>query len=107
MPLSLIFHNAKLCCSALYIRDSPYERSDAVFGVKESLLVRLKSVSDIQGYAEKYGVSPSTRLMQYDFVLVTEDESNRIRNEKALEAIQKQGVTGMKVIDGLPVPDVD
>jgi hypothetical protein len=45
--------------------------------------------------------------MQYDFVLVTEDESNRIRNEKALEAIQKQGVTGMRVIDGLPVPDVD
>lgn len=107
MPSYLTSQNAKLCCSALYIRDSPYERSDAVFGVKESLLVRLKSVSDVEGYAEKYGVPPSTRLMQYDFVLVTEDESNRIRNEKALEAIQKQGVTGMKVIDGLPVPDVD
>ncbi|KAM6504584.1 hypothetical protein FSOLCH5_015326 [Fusarium solani] len=93
--------------TALYIRGSAYERSDAVFGVKESLLVHLKSVSDVQGYAAKYGVPPSTRLLQYDFVLVTEDESNNLRTKMAIEAIEKQGITGMKVVDGLPVPDVD
>lgn len=107
MSLALTSQNANLSCSALYIRGSAYERSDAVFGVKESLLVHLKSVSDVQGYAAKYGVPPSTRLLQYDFVLVTEDESNNLRTKMAIEAIEKQGITGMKVVDGLPVPDVD
>lgn len=93
--------------SALYVRGDPYERSDAVFGVKESLVVDIRKVSDVEGLAEKYKVDPSTRLLQYDFVLVTEKEASDLRDKNALEAIKKQGATGITVINGLLVPDVD
>lgn len=53
----------------LYIRNDPYEASDAVFGVKDSLLVDLQIVTDIE-VATKYGVKPSTKFISYDFVLV-------------------------------------
>lgn len=78
-----------------------------MFGVKQSLVVDLKSVSDVPGMAEKYKVSPSTKLLAYDFVLVTDQETADLRNQKALEALQKSGATGLQVIDGLLVPDVD
>ncbi|CAM1508642.1 Fc.00g054900.m01.CDS01 [Cosmosporella sp. VM-42] len=90
--------------TALYLRGDPYERSDAVFGVKESLVVDLESVSDIDGLPEKYDVSPSTRLLRYNFVLVTEDEAGKLRDEKALDAIQKQGAKNMDVVDGALIP---
>lgn len=93
--------------SALYRRGDPYERSDAVFGVKESLVVDLRDVSEVEGLAEKHGVSPSTKLLQYDFVLVSEEEANRLRHEKAQKALERQGVTGFEIIDGLPVPALD
>ncbi|KAK0376908.1 hypothetical protein CLIM01_05754 [Colletotrichum limetticola] len=69
--------------TALYLRGDPFERSDAVFGVKESLIVDLKTVSDVDGMAEKYGVRPSTRLLTYDFVLVSEEEVKVLRESKA------------------------
>ncbi|KAJ3539942.1 hypothetical protein NM208_g278 [Fusarium decemcellulare] len=92
---------------ALYLRGDPYERSDAVFGVKESLVVDLLKVSDVEGLAEKYKVDPSTRLLKYDFVLVTDKEASDLRDQKALEAMEKQGATGMIIINGVLVPDVD
>lgn len=93
--------------SALYVRGDPYERSDAVFGVKESLIVDLGRVSEIKDFADKYGVDSSTRLLQYDFVLVTDEESRNLRTQKALEAMKKQGVEHMRIVDGVPIPDVD
>lgn len=90
--------------TALYLRGDPYERSDAVFGVKESLVVDLGNVSDVEGLAEKHGVAPSSKLMQYEFVLVGEDEVRELRNEKAREAIEKQGAKGMRVVNGTLVP---
>jgi hypothetical protein len=69
--------------------------------VKESLVVDLGKVSDIEGLAEKHDVAPWTRLMQYDFVLVDEDEVRKLRDEKAREAIEKQGGKGMRVVNGV------
>ncbi|KAH7160432.1 Intradiol ring-cleavage dioxygenase [Dactylonectria estremocensis] len=93
--------------TALYIRGDPYERSDAVFGVKESLVVDLKSVSDVEGLAEKYNMDPSTKLLKYDFVLVTDQEATDLRDRKAMEAMEKQGFTKMRIINGVLIPDPD
>lgn len=53
-----------------------------MFGVKESLIVDLKTVSDVDGLAEKYGVKSSTRLLTYDFVLVSIEEVKALRGSK-------------------------
>lgn len=90
--------------SALYLRGDPYETSDAVFGVKESLLIDLGTVSASQ--AKEYGVKEGGKLITYDFVLVTDDESRKLREQKAMEAMQKLG-RRMKLYQGLPIPDVD
>lgn len=89
----------------MYLRGDPYETSDAVFGVKESLIVDLGTVTPEQ--AAKYGVSEGTKLLTYDFVLVTDEETRKLRDEKALEAMRRLGRERMAIRDGLLVPDVD
>lgn len=89
---------------ALYLRGDPYETSDAVFGVKESLLIDLGSVSAEQ--ASKYDVKEGGKLITYNFVLVSEEESQKLREKKAMEAMHHLG-RKMKLWNGLPVPDVD
>jgi protocatechuate 3,4-dioxygenase beta subunit len=89
---------------ALYLRGDPYETSDAVFGVKESLIVDLKTVSSAQ--AKKYGVAEGCRLLTYDFVLVSDEEAQLLREKEAMAAMEKLGKR-MKLLDGLSVPDVD
>lgn len=91
-------------CSALYLRGDPYETSDAVFGVKESLLIDLGTVNANQ--ATKYSVREGSKLISYDFVLVTEEESRKLREKNAMEAMEKLG-RSTKLYNGLPVPDVD
>lgn len=88
----------------MYLRGDPYESSDAVFGVKESLLIDLGSVNADQ--ALKYGVKEGTKLISYDFVLVTEEESRKLREKNAIEAMEKLG-RRMQLHKGLPVPDLD
>jgi hypothetical protein len=90
---------------ALYLRGDPYETSDAVFGVKESLIINLGTVTPEQ--AKKYDIKEGSKLLTYDFVLVTDEETKDLRNQKAREAMQKLGRDNMKILDGLPVPDVD
>ncbi|KAK3686840.1 hypothetical protein LTR37_019392 [Vermiconidia calcicola] len=90
--------------TALYLRNDPYETSDAVFGVKESLLIDLGTVTSEQ--ASKYDVKEGGKLITYDFVLVTEEESRKLREENAMKAMKKLG-RDMKLYNGLPVPDVD
>jgi len=90
---------------ALYLRGDPYETSDAVFGVKESLVVDLGSVdSDM---AEKYGMKEGSKLLKYDFVLVTDEETRKLREKEALKAMKALGRENMMVINGQLVPDVD
>jgi protocatechuate 3,4-dioxygenase beta subunit len=91
--------------SALYLRGDPYETSDAVFGVKESLIVDLSTVNAEQ--AKKYDIKEGSKLLTYDFVLVTDEETKKLRDEEALKAMRKLGREGMTIINGLLVPDVD
>jgi len=72
--------------------------------VKDSLVVELGKVS--KEMAEKYGVDEGIALMTYDFVLVSEKESTDLRNEKSKTALEKLG-RKVKILEGLPVPDVD
>lgn len=89
----------------MYLRGDKYENSDAVFGVKDSLLVDITTVSDEQ--ADKYKVDKGSKLLTWDFILVTDEVTKKLRNEKAREAMEKLGLEHMKIVDGLPVPDVD
>lgn len=90
--------------SALYARGDPYETSDAVLGVKDSLVVDYTEVD--QGTARNYGVKEGTLLMIYDFVLVSDGEASELRDEKSRKALEALG-RKVKLIDGLPVPDID
>ncbi|KAI9154776.1 Hydroxyquinol 1,2-dioxygenase [Paramyrothecium foliicola] len=85
--------------TALYVRGDPYETSDAVFGVKESLIVDLIKVAQAPGFAEKYGVSEDMKLLQYDFVLVSEPEVAALRHAEALKSAGTLG-TGVQVVNG-------
>lgn len=92
-------HLYLLICSALYLRGDPYETSDAVFGVKSSLVVDLYKVSDFEGYAEKYAVPGDMKVMKYDFVLVTEEDTIKLRDANSIEAGKALGL-GVKLQDG-------
>lgn len=92
-------------CSALYLKDDPYESTDAVFGVKDSLVVPLQTVED-ERQAKVYDVKLGSALISYDFVLVTDEAAAALRRQKAEEAMAGQNGK-FKFIDNLPVPDVD
>lgn len=90
---------------AIYLRNDPYETSDAVFGVKDSLLVDVKEVTNLE-MAKRYDVEIGCKLLTYDFVLVTDAEAEDLRVKKAMAAMVAQGKK-MKMYKGLPIPDVD
>ncbi|TQB77019.1 hypothetical protein MPDQ_005502 [Monascus purpureus] len=89
---------------ALYIRNDPYETSDAVFGVKDSLVVDI-SRADAE-IAKKYNVPEGHAALKYDFVLISDQETKSLREKKAVEALDKLG-RKVKIVNGLPVPDLD
>ena len=68
------------------------------------MLIDLGTVSAEQ--ASKYDVKEGGKLITYNFVLVSEEESQKLREEKAMEAMHHLG-RKMKLWNGLPVPDVD
>lgn len=90
--------------TALYVRGDPYETTDAVFGVKESLLVQFSPASD--AIAAQHGVKVGTPLLKYDFVLVSEAEASQLRSDRSVKALHDLG-RKVKIVDGLPVPEVD
>lgn len=90
---------------ALYVRGSDYETSDAVFGVKESLIVSLDTVTAEQ--AKEYDAKEGSKLLKYDFVLVTDEETKQLRHDEAVKAMKMLGRDGMMIVNGLPVPEVD
>lgn len=90
--------------SALYLRNDPYETSDAVFGVKDSLIVDIgKAGPEI---AKKYNVSEDHAVLKYDFVLVSDDETKQLRAHNSKVALDKLG-RKVKIVNGLPIPDLD
>ncbi|KAL5604791.1 hypothetical protein BROUX41_001868 [Berkeleyomyces rouxiae] len=90
--------------TALYVRGDPYETSDAVFGVKQSLIVDLGTV-DAQK-AQEYNMKEGDLLLEHEFVLVTQEQTETLRDSNAQKAMRELGLT-MKLVDHLPVPDVD
>ena len=56
--------------------------------------------------AKKYGVALGCSLLTYDFVLVSDSQARELREKKAMEAMAAQG-RRMRLVEGLPVPDVD
>ena len=92
--------------TALYVPPDEYMTSDAVFGVKDSLIVELTPATKAQG--ESYGVKEGFPVLERSFVLLTEKETEHLRDVNALEAMAKL-FPGKKVklLDHLPVPDVD
>jgi len=70
--------------TALYPEGDPYLSSDAVFGVKKSLVVSMKDVTSETDARAKGFVSGDTyKLIQHDFVMVTLEEAQARRNSKA------------------------
>ena len=86
------------------MRGDPYETSDAVFGVKNSLIIDVGEVD--KAMAEKYGVKEGSALISYDFVLVSDKEADELRDQKSMEALHGLGMK-CKIENGLPVPEVD
>jgi hypothetical protein len=72
--------------------------------VKQSLIVDLDKVD--KATAEKYDVQEGSWLLTHDFVLVTEKETDELRDRNAVEALEKLGLR-MKLVDHLPVPELD
>jgi len=90
--------------TALYVRNDPYETSDAVFGVKQSLVIDFDTVDTAT--AKTYGVKEGSKVLRHDFVLVSEKETEKLRDENALKAMKVLG-RKVKLLNHLPVPDVD
>lgn len=68
-------------------------------------MVDLQKVTD-ESMAKKYGVSVGCSLLTYDFVLVSDTEARELKEKNAMEAMAAQG-RRMRLVEGLPVPDVD
>ncbi|KAI5860621.1 dioxygenase [Durotheca rogersii] len=90
--------------TALYMRGDPYETSDAVFGVKQSLIVDLEEAD--AATAKEYDFPEGGLLLKHDFVLTTKEETEKLRDENAVKALAQLGLR-MKLVDHLPVPDLD
>jgi protocatechuate 3,4-dioxygenase beta subunit len=92
--------------TALFINPDQYITSDAVFGVKTSLIKEMEIVSKEQ--AQEYGVEEGMGLLTHDFVLVTESEAQELRDRNTLAEMERL-FPGRKVklLDHLPVPDLD
>lgn len=75
-----------------------------MFGVKDSLLVDLVDVDEKT--AKMYDVKLGSKMTHYDFVLVSEKEASDLRAERAKKALADLGRKA-KLLNGLPVPDVD
>lgn len=89
---------------AVYFRGDPYESSDAVFGVKKSLIVDVTEVD--AATAKEYGVKEGSALLRQDFVLASSKEADDLRDSNAMEAMRNLGLN-VKLVDHLPVPDLD
>jgi hypothetical protein len=57
--------------------------------------------------AKQYEVEEGTKLLRYDFVLVTDEETRQLRHDEAVKAMRDLGREGMMIVNGLPVPEVD
>jgi hypothetical protein len=69
--------------TALYVKGDPFETSDAVFGVKSSLIVDVKTVEE-ESMAKQYGVSKGDWLIEWDFVCPWDEADYRLWSTRNL-----------------------
>ena len=91
--------------TALYVKGDPYEMSDAVFGVKSSLVVEFKKIED-EAVLREYGLEKGAWRVQYDFVMVGEKEVELLRGGKAEEAEEWGRHRRAELVEGLLALDV-
>lgn len=91
--------------TALYTRGDPYEASDAVFGVKSSLVVDFTRIED-EKVLKAYGLQIGAWGLEYDFVLLSDKEAKEYKEKKVAEALEK-AKSRARILDGLPVADLD
>lgn len=77
--------------TSLYPEGDVYLNSDAVFGVKKSLVVKLQTVSsEAEARAKGFAKGGSFKLLEHDFVLLTNEEAkaarDRVIQEKSANA---------------------
>lgn len=72
---------ASLLCSALYLKNSKYGDSDAVFGVKSSLVVEIQDMDEET--AVKYNRANLKKVLKWNFVLASDAEANTLREQYA------------------------
>lgn len=89
-------HGYRSLVTALYVRGDPYESTDAVFGVKRSLVVDFRRVEEVVVLRE-FGLERGAWGVEYDFVLVgekeeKEKEKKEKRREELVEELQKLDV---------------
>lgn len=90
---------------ALTIRGDRFESHDPVFGAKKSLIVDIKQVTS-ESMAEKCGAPLGMKLLEHDFVVVTNAEATKLRREKAQE-IMGHGGRKIDFYNDLPFLAVD
>ncbi|KAL8942254.1 MAG: hypothetical protein Q9216_001779 [Gyalolechia sp. 2 TL-2023] len=93
--------------TALYISSDPYIISDAVFGVKSSLCISPTPAST--SLAQKYSIEEGSPVIEYDFVLVRDEEARELKLQKNREAMERLGSRKWRLegAEGLPIMDVD
>ncbi|EJU00225.1 aromatic compound dioxygenase [Dacryopinax primogenitus] len=67
--------------TALYLEGDEYIKSDAVFGVKRSLICKIDRVAD-EAEAKKHAKSTPFNQLKWDFVLASKEEADLVRAEK-------------------------
>ncbi|KAH7166434.1 putative hydroxyquinol 1,2-dioxygenase [Dactylonectria macrodidyma] len=86
--------------TALYPRGDPYECSDPVFGVKQSLIIDIGTVDET--ISKSYHVPVGMKMVKYNFVLMTTQEALELRRKKAEDAFRKmEKQSTLRVVDGL------
>ncbi|EGW32969.1 6-chlorohydroxyquinol-1,2-dioxygenase [Spathaspora passalidarum NRRL Y-27907] len=89
--------------TALYGKGDPYQFSDAVFGVKSSLLFELERLGS---RAKEFDMNEEDWILRWDFKIISEQEGQSLRVERNRTAIK--GVEGVTLNeDGLPVAALD
>lgn len=76
----------------------PYETHDPVFGAMASLVVDLGKVD--QATAQKYNVKSGIKLLEHEFVLVTNEEAAALRREEAKHVLGSD----VRFVKDRPVP---
>ncbi|PTB42612.1 hypothetical protein M441DRAFT_191475 [Trichoderma asperellum CBS 433.97] len=91
--------------TALTIRGDRFESHDPVFGVKKSLIVDINEVNS-ELMAKKCGIPLGMKLLEHEFVVVTNIEATKLRREKAQE-IMGRGSRKVEFYNDLPFLALD